>query len=1056
MIGKFVADNVYGPAKVIGYEGDKHILEYFISPWNRKKVTVNLASVKPLRLFEQTRVYVEVNNNLWRMGRVILAHKKDNGWYDYDIQFPNKRIQRFSEEDLYCRCWLAHDDPTTTLALAGMETQYWHEHRQRFTATLLAQRSACRGLSAILSSHIEFLPHQLDVVRRILEDPLQRYLLADEVGMGKTIEAGVVIRQFLLSHSQGDVWVVVPSTLVKQWSQELEQKFLTDEFPGRVHICSANDMESLSTETIALLIVDEAHHLVANDIPETLQRLACSSSRVLLLSATPSLGKADVLLRLLKLLDPDCYTGIDSDVFSKRIEKREEIGIFLRGLRVDANPAILRQRLRRLPELFSDDYEALHLSESVSKALADDDKDALRRGIHALRSHIADVHRIHHRLIRTRRRDAADWVFRPRGPEIANACDPDLGHVYTTWVNDSRCKSFFDVFEQWRIQTSFCHSTMSPLRRDLANWVLALFDAFGCGVDCLSDVLARIPTQFLDADWRAAFTSALLQCTDEKTRSEQIAVDIQHHLTALQRSHQSKVPCIAIFGSDIRDLKSCANALANLIGAEKVLRAWDLHDDDQDIASRLKSDSKAQVLFCSQQEEEGLNLHFVDALVHLDIPFSPSRIEQRIGRLDRFGRKLDRLEQRIILPSLNKDSNLWEAWFDLLAQAFHIFNEPIADVQFSLDAITSELAEVLLDQGAGGLRSAADKVRLLLAQERERLDNQYALDQVLQEEDSAHGLFQALDDLEADELEIADATKGWVTNSLQLLCKGDHRRIFRFAWDQNQTLLPVWPWANLFQPGLTSSHTFLRRYTLLTTQESSSPKLLRIGSCLIRAIVREYSWDDRGTAFATWRQVLEPDQQEWLGFKLCYVIEARLPDKLSDDEKESLRARLDGYFPPWTDVLYVDAELNPVNDPIRLELLSLSYKGQDTKGHDFNLGNRQEALFRLIDPAHFERLCYSIRTASENWLREQLSFKKTVSRAYDRGVLDIEHRNRRLNQRRLIRSTSGELEDTGLAREIELNQKLIETLSNPIIRLDAIGAIVLSGRSPQEFIESEE
>lgn len=1055
LIGKFVSDKKYGPAKIIAVEGDQCKVEYFISPWNRKAVVKNLGNAALLRLYEQTRVYVE-RDGLWQMGRITLAHSRDDNGYDYDVQFPNKVLRRFPEEEIYCRCWLPHDDPTTTLALGGMETQFWHERRQRFTRTLMNQRTACRGLAALLSSLIEFVPHQIDVVRRVLEDPLQRYLLADEVGMGKTIEAGLVIRQFLLSHLTGDVWVIAPAPLVKQWEQELENKFLTYEFPDRVYVRSTDDLDGISPDdSAALLIVDEAHHLVADAIPAPLERIALATPRLLLLSATPSLGKADVLLRLLRLIDPDCYANVSPHELSTRIEKREEFGIFLRGLRGDANPAILRQRLRRLPELFATDPEALSLGEQVTSALADNDIEGLRRSINALRGHVADVHRLHHRLIRTRRRDAADWVFRPRGPAVPSIGDPDLGHVRMTWISDSRNESVFDLFEQWRVQMASRFSATSPLRKELAGWVVRLFEAMGCGIDCLPDALDLVPGQFLDADLRQEFAAVILQSNDEKTRSIQLAAEVQRHLAALLQGNPAKVSRIAVFGSDLRDLKACSTALKSLIGTEKVLLASEIIDeDDQNIATRFESDSKAQVLVCSRHEEEGLNLHFVDAIIHLDLPFSPSRIEQRIGRLDRFGRKINRLEQRVVFPSVDEESSIWEAWFDVLAQAFHIFNEPVADVQFSLESIANELAEILLDQGARGLRNAIAAIRDQLAKERERLDNQYALDQVLQEEGAANGFFQALDDLEADEQEIAHATKGWITDALQLSCKGDPLRIFHFEWDQDRTLLPVWPWARLFQPGLIGNHTFLRSYALRTTQESP-PQLLRIGSLLIRAVEREYRWDDRGTAFSTWRRTLEPSDPEYLAFKLSYVVETRLPEDLSEDEKTSLRVRLDGYLPPWTDVIYVDAELNIVDDDGRLALLERPYETQQAGGQDFNLGSRQEALFGLIDRSRFENLCHAIRSTSESWLCAQDRFKDTVSKAHERSLMDIEHRNRRLNQRRQTLANAGELEDSGLGREIDLNQKILETLSKPLVRLDAIGAIVLSGRSPEEFVEGE-
>lgn len=1046
LIGKFVSDKRYGPAKVIAAEENKYRIEYFLSPWNRKSIVTSLGKAEPLRLYAQTRVYVE-SDGRWRMGRIDLAHQREDGGYDYDVQFPNKQVRRFPEKELFCRCWLAHDDPTATLASGGMETQYWHEHRQRFSATLLAQRSACRGLSAILSSRVELVPHQIEVVRRVLEDPLLRYLLADEVGMGKTIEAGLVIRQFLLSHTDGTVWVLVPGTLTRQWESELKQKFGIGEFPGRVRILSTKELDSLDEEVPAMLVVDEAHHLVAKDIPATLKQLSLAAPRLLLLSATPSLGHTDVLLRLLQLLDPDCYQNVDPESFAQRVEKREEFGVFLRGLRADANPAILRQRLRRLPELFSSDPEVLRLGETIAESLSANDTDAIRRGINSLRGHIADVHRIHQRLIRTRRRDAADWVFRPRGPAVTTEGDVDLSHVWMTWVDDSRYAPVFDLFEQWRVEMATRYQDRSQIRSDLAQWIVLLFEALGSGIEKFGDVLSGMPIQFLDIQWRDTFQTALEQTNEEAPRSAQIASVIQRHLEAFRQTHTDRMPRIVVFGSDTEDIKACATALISLIGKNKVLVAWEIGGDSDDAASYFEADINAQVMFCSPAEEEGLNLHFGDVIVHLDLPFSPARIEQRIGRLDRFGRKLNRLEQRIVFPSIEEDLSLWEAWFDVLAQAFHIFNAPVADVQFSLEAIADELADVLLEQGAAGLKQAISSVRQQLSQERERLDNQYSLDRVLQEEDAASGLFQALDDLEADEAEIARATTGWFVDSLLFTCKGDYLRIFRFLWDQDRTLLPVWPWAQLFQPGLDGSHTFLRSYALRDHGERM-PQLLRIGSPLMRTIEREYRWDDRGTAFATWRQVPEMGDNEWLGFKLCYIVEARLPDGLDEGQKTSLRARLDNYFPPWFDVLYVDSELCAVDDPDRLALLMLPYD----KSRDSNLGNRPESLEALIDPTQFERLCHGVRASSESWLREKAKFKETIVQAVERGSLDITRRIRRLEQRRANLAYAGESEDSGLTREIELNQLLLKVLANPIVKLDAIGTIVLSGRSPSAFM----
>ncbi|NJL11517.1 MAG: DEAD/DEAH box helicase [Calothrix sp. SM1_7_51] len=88
-------------------------------------------------------------------------------------------------------------------------------------------------MTGVLSANIQLLPHQVEVVRRVLSDPIQRYLLADEVGLGKTIEAGAIIRQYFLDNPSGDVLVLAPQYLLEQWRLEMETKFYISQFSDR-------------------------------------------------------------------------------------------------------------------------------------------------------------------------------------------------------------------------------------------------------------------------------------------------------------------------------------------------------------------------------------------------------------------------------------------------------------------------------------------------------------------------------------------------------------------------------------------------------------------------------------------------------------------------------------------------------------------------------------------------------------------------------------------------------------------------------------------------------
>jgi hypothetical protein len=220
--------------------------------------------------------------------------------------------------------------------------------------------------------------------------------------------------------------------------------------------------------------------------------------------------------------------------------------------------------------------------------------------------------------------------------------------------------------------------------------------------------------------------------------------------------------------------------------------------------------------------------------------------------------------------------------------------------------------------------------------------------------------------------------------------------------------------------------------------------VLRIGSPLMIAAEAEYRWDDRGTAFATLRVVDDVDFADFLAFKLCYFISARLPNGLSRAESTGLRARLDGLLRPRYQVVFVDPDLNPIDNPRILEMLGEPYRSSEAGGRDYNLGSRQDALYAHIDALRFEALCRRVRDTSEQMLRAEESFVSAVAEAVDRGRAYFDIRLRRLRQK----LSAGIAERARVAREVELYEAALVTLADPDVTLDGIGAIVLTNRAP--------
>jgi ATP-dependent helicase HepA len=287
-----------GVGKLVEADEDgQAVVEYFPSPVQpRHRVCVRAGSVQPAILDRQTRVYFrDPQTGRWRAGRVL----EPKGW-DYFVAFPNDDRQIVACEHLFVRWDRPIDDPTGYLAIRINETPRFHRGRFPLVEALVEQRRCCSGMTGLLSSVIYLESYQVEVVRRVLQDPVQRYLLADEVGLGKTVEAGVLIRQYVLDRPKShQVLVLVPDHLVEQWRDELTLRFRLGPLLDRsVHVRATSSAIPAHPQP-GMLVLDEAHHLAAwasqpvaslhRHKFDRLRELAHRAERLLLLSATPVL-----------------------------------------------------------------------------------------------------------------------------------------------------------------------------------------------------------------------------------------------------------------------------------------------------------------------------------------------------------------------------------------------------------------------------------------------------------------------------------------------------------------------------------------------------------------------------------------------------------------------------------------------------------------------------------------------------------------------------------------------------------------------------------------------
>ncbi|WP_344457566.1 protein DpdE, partial [Actinocorallia aurantiaca] len=331
--------NSPGIGKVVGVSSSHLQVEFFesVAKPSAASAFVPLGACQHVSLMPETRVYRRnPDTGMWLAGRV----KGQVNTGEYFVRFPNVEYDLpVHEKQLHVRWDRPVADPVLVLTSGGSESGYFSNARLPFLRNLVGQRAACASVSALLSSAVEFFPHQVYAALTVLSDPVQRYLLADEVGLGKTIEAGYVIRQTLIDNPRAKICVIAPDVLRRQWQRELREKFFIDDFPSAtIRILRQDEPERwVSWEDSDLVVVDEAHQLVQVTNGEvepyrSLTRLAHGSTRLLLMTATPVMSNHVTQLALLHLLDPSLYRWSDLESFERKYRLRARLASLVYSL----------------------------------------------------------------------------------------------------------------------------------------------------------------------------------------------------------------------------------------------------------------------------------------------------------------------------------------------------------------------------------------------------------------------------------------------------------------------------------------------------------------------------------------------------------------------------------------------------------------------------------------------------------------------------------------------------------------------------------------------------
>lgn len=566
-----------------------------------------------------------------------------------------------------CRIWLPNQDVVVRVqrsALRSLSADLQPEieaGRIAYVAAAAKVAEVLEGSSttdghvllAPMESNVIPLPHQLHALSRAISGDRVRYLLADEVGLGKTIEAGLILRELKLRGLVSRILIVSPKGIATQWVAEMQTHFNEQfqlvrgedigtlqrmatgrNYPNSVwsmfnqvivsldsvkpidkrrgwtaeHIAEYNRsrFEDLITAGWDLVIVDEAHRLGGSTDQVARYKLgkglAEAAPYVLFLSATPHQGKTDAFHRLMSLLDDDAFPDMDSVSRERvapyviRTEKRKAID-------ADGKPLFKPRRTQMVPVAWESRH---HLQQLLYEAVTDYVREGYNQALREKKRHVGFLMILMQRLVVSSTRAIRTTLERrlaalKEGKQQACLYLSELENgVDASKSSDDEMAEFYDMDGQ-DLLDELLKSQVSALQSESSH------------VDILLDAAVRCEQAGPDAKAEAL-------------------IDWIYTLQIEENEPDLKVLIFTEFVPTQQMLKEFLEAR----GLSVVTLNGSMNMEERETVQDAFRKSH-RVLVSTDAGGEGLNLQFSHVIINYDIPWNPMRLEQRIGRVDRIG-----------------------------------------------------------------------------------------------------------------------------------------------------------------------------------------------------------------------------------------------------------------------------------------------------------------------------------------------------------------------------------------------------------------------------------
>lgn len=590
-------------------------------------------------------------------------------------------------------------------------------------------------------TNTDFLAYQFKPVLAFMKAPAHGLLIADEVGLGKTIEAGLIWTELRAREDYRQLLVVCPAMLCEKWQYELRNRFGIDatimksnellnelrndydKIPdGKGVICSIQGIRPPSKKQqdknpwgaraelakflreqaeqfdnqkiIDLTIIDEAHYMrtPGSQNARLGQLLRSVSEHILLLSATPINLRSDDLYNLLNIIDPNTFNSLKS--FPQIMEANAPL--------VKAHQLIfdLKQNSTDISKCLEEAMEHSYWKNNlqlpdIMQKLADPKSIADMAGRVRLANRIEQVNRLHNVVNRTRKVEVLkERVMRdPKSHFVPLVADGDERKFYdavTTAIRDYAQRhdindGFLLASPQRQVSSCMYAAAKSwrdkTHRTDKISTEEMIYEDMGGEPDTYHDVSPLIEHLI-----REVLVHVDIQrLYDNDSKFEKFLSSIE---TYFQKFHDEKIVVFSYFRATLDYLHDRLEKH----GIASIVLKGGMKENKQHIINRFRDEDEARVLLSSEVASEGVDLQFCRLLMNYDLPWNPMKIEQRIGRLDRIGQHA----KRIIITNFGYADTIDQRIYTRLFERIDIFNRALGGLEEILGAKILELTGHIL------------------------------------------------------------------------------------------------------------------------------------------------------------------------------------------------------------------------------------------------------------------------------------------------------------------------------------------------------------------------